>query len=78
LRLFVWQSARADFKEFLHSWARPSWWRLLLRPVAEKIFGKAESCAHKIPCRWCRPREGRAGKPEPLPADFVARYLEES
>lgn len=78
LRLFVWQSSRADFKEFLHSWARPSWWRLLLRPVAEKIFGKAETCAHKIPCGWCRPREGRAGKPEPLPADFVARYLEES
>jgi hypothetical protein len=41
------------------------------------VFGKAETCGHKIPCSWCRPREGRAGKPEPLPADFVARYLEE-
>ena len=78
LRLFVWQSSRADFKEFLHAWARPSWWRLLLRPLAERIFGRAETCAHKIPCRWCRPREGRTGKPEPLPADFVERYLEES
>lgn len=78
LRLFVWQSSRADFKEFLHAWARPSWWRLMLRPLAERVFGKAESCAHKIPCRWCRPRVGRTGKPEPLPADFVSRYLEES
>jgi len=78
LRLFVWQSARNDFKKFLHSWARPSWWRLLLRPAAERVFGKAEACAHKIPCRWCRPREGRTGEPEPLPADFVSRYLEES
>lgn len=78
LRLFVWQSSRADFKEFLHSWARPSWWRLLLRPLAERVFGKAESCGHKIPCRWCRPRVGRTGNPEPLPADFVSRYLEES
>jgi flavin-dependent dehydrogenase len=77
LRQFVSQSTRRDFREFLHSWARPSWWRLALRPVAERVFGKAETCGHKIPCSWCRPREGRAGKPEPLPADFVARYLEE-
>ena len=77
LRRFVSQSGRRDFREFLHSWARPSWWRLALRPIAEKVFGKAESCGHKIPCTWCRPREGRAGKPEPLPADFVSRYLEE-
>jgi flavin-dependent dehydrogenase len=77
LRLFVWRSSRADFREFLHSWARPSWWRLLLRPLAERVFGKAENCAHKIDCSWCRPREGRRGRPEALPADFVARYLEE-
>jgi hypothetical protein len=77
LRQFVSRSAGRDFREFLHSWARPSWWRLALRPLAERVFGKAESCGHKIPCTWCRPREGRAGKPEPLPADFVARYLEE-
>lgn len=77
LRLFVWQSSRKDFRTFLHSWARPSWWRLALRPLAERVFGRAESCAHKIPCSWCRPREGRTGKPEPLPADFVARYLTE-
>ncbi len=77
LRQFVSRSARADFREFLHSWARPSWWRLALRPLAEKVFGRAPSCGHKIPCAWCRPREGRAGKPEPLPADFVARYLEQ-
>ncbi len=77
LRQFVSRSGRRDFREFLHSWARPSWWRLALRPLAERVFGKAETCGHKIPCAWCRPREGRAGKPEPLPADFVARYLEE-
>jgi flavin-dependent dehydrogenase len=76
LRQFVSRSARRDFREFLHFWARPSWWRLALRPLAERAFGRAESCGHKIPCNWCRPREGRAGKPEPLPADFVARYLE--
>ena len=77
LRVFVWQSGFGDFRKFLYSWARPSWWRLILRPVAERVFGKAESCAHKIPCDWCRPREGRSGRPEPLPADFVARYMEE-
>jgi flavin-dependent dehydrogenase len=77
LRLFVWQSSHRDFRLFLHSWARPSWWRLALRPLAERVFGRAESCGHKIPCTWCRPREGRAGKPEPLPTDFVERYLTE-
>jgi flavin-dependent dehydrogenase len=77
LRRFVAQSGRRDFRDFLHSWARPSWWRLALRPLAERVFGRASSCGHKIPCAWCRPREGRAGKPEPLPRDFVARYLEE-
>ncbi len=77
LRLFVWQSSHRDFRSFLHSWARPSWFRLALAPLAERVFGKAESCGHKIPCSWCRPREGRKGEPEPLPADFVARYLAE-
>ncbi len=77
LRLFVWQAARADFRKFLYSWARPAWWRLAVRPFAERIFGKAGECGHKIPCTWCRPREGRAGKPEPLPEDFVKRYLEQ-
>jgi hypothetical protein len=76
LRFFVWRASRADFRDFLFGWARPSWWRLLLRPLAERAFGRAERCAHKIPCLWCRPREGRGGRPEPLPADFVARYLE--
>jgi flavin-dependent dehydrogenase len=76
LRQFVSRSAHNDFREFLHSWARPSWFRLALRPLAQRVFGKAESCGHKIPCAWCRPREGRAGQPEPLPADFVTRYLE--
>jgi len=75
LRLFVWQAAHRDFRKFLHKWARPAWWRLALRPVAEKLFGKAGQCAHKSPCDWCRPREGRTGKTETLPADFVARYL---
>jgi flavin-dependent dehydrogenase len=77
LRRFVAQSSRRDFRDFLHSWARPSWWRLALRPLAQRVFGRAASCGHKIPCTWCRPREGRSGKPEPLPRDFVARYLEE-
>jgi flavin-dependent dehydrogenase len=77
LRFFVWQASRRDFREFLLSWARPAWWRLALRPLAEKILGRGEGCAHKLLCSWCRPREGRSGKPEPLPADFVARYLEE-
>ena len=75
LRFFVWRASRSDFREFLYSWARPTWWRLLLRPLAERIFGRAERCAHKIPCAWCRPREGRRGEPELLPADFVSRYL---
>jgi flavin-dependent dehydrogenase len=77
LRFFGWQASRRDFRNFLYSWARPAWWRLVVRPFAEKLFGRADHCAHKIPCVWCRPREGRAGKPEPLPADFVARYLEQ-
>jgi flavin-dependent dehydrogenase len=77
LRFFVRRAAGRDFRDFLHSWARPAWWRLALRPLAEKIFGRAKRCAHKLPCDWCRPREGRAGEPEPLPADFVARYLEQ-
>jgi flavin-dependent dehydrogenase len=76
LRHFVARAARRDFREFLHSWARPSWWRLALRPIAERTFGRADACGHKLPCEWCRPRVGRSGKPEPLPADFVARYLE--
>jgi flavin-dependent dehydrogenase len=76
LRLFAWQASRRDFRDFLYSWARPVWWRLALRPLAERLFGKADRCAHKLPCGWCRPREGRAGEPEPLPSDFVTRYLE--
>ena len=77
LRFFVWQAGDRDFRKFLHSWARPAWWRLAMRPVAQKIFGRGERCGHKLLCGWCRPREGRSGKPQPLPADFVARYLEE-
>jgi flavin-dependent dehydrogenase len=76
LRLFVWQSARADFRDFLFGWAKPARWRLFIRPLAERVLGKAGACAHKLPCTWCRPREGRSGRPEPLPADFVARYME--
>ncbi|HXV64189.1 MAG TPA: NAD(P)/FAD-dependent oxidoreductase [Vicinamibacteria bacterium] len=77
LRTFVGRSSRSDFRAYLHSWARPARWRLWLAPLAERVFGRAESCAHKLPCHWCRPREGRSGAPEPLPADFVARYLRE-
>jgi flavin-dependent dehydrogenase len=77
LRFFVWRASRSDFRDFLYSWARPVWWRILLRPLAERVFGRAEHCAHKLSCAWCRPREGRKGEPQPLPADFVARYLEE-
>jgi flavin-dependent dehydrogenase len=76
LRFFAWRASRSDFRDFLYSWARPARWRLMLRPLAEKLLGKADHCAHKIACEWCRPREGRSGKPEPLPADFVSRYLE--
>jgi flavin-dependent dehydrogenase len=76
LRSFVRQAAKRDFRDFLFAWARPAWWRLALRPLAEWKFGKAEQCGHKLPCRWCRPRTGRTGAPEPLPADFVARYME--
>lgn len=76
LRFFVWQAGRKDFRDFLHSWARPAWWRLALLPLAEALLGKAEDCAHKIPCSWCRPRHGRSGGPEPLPQDFVSRYLD--
>ena len=76
LRFFVWQAGRKDFRRFLHSWARPVWWRLALRPLAERVFGKAEQCAHKLSCGWCRPRKGRREGEESLPADFVARYLE--
>lgn len=75
LRLFAWQAAHRDFRKFLHAWARPSWWRLVLRPLAEKLLGKAAQCAHKSPCDWCRPREGRTGNVETLPADFVTRYM---
>ncbi len=75
LRLFVWQAAHRDFRKLLHTWARPAWWRLASRPLAERLLGKAAQCAHKSPCDWCRPREGRTGKIETLPADFVARYL---
>ncbi|MFQ5790338.1 MAG: NAD(P)/FAD-dependent oxidoreductase [Acidobacteriota bacterium] len=77
LRFFVWQAGRTDFRDFLYAWARPSWWKLAIRPLAEKLLGKAERCAHKLPCGWCRTREGRAGEAEPLPADFVSRYLVE-
>ena len=77
LRFFVWRASRSDFREFLLSWARPAWWRLALRPLAQRIFGRAEPCGHKLLCGWCRPRSGRSGEPEILPADFVARYLEE-
>jgi flavin-dependent dehydrogenase len=77
LRFFARQASRRDFRDFLYSWARPARWRLLARPLAEKLFGRAHRCAHKLPCVWCRPREGHSGKPEPLPADFVTRYLEQ-
>jgi flavin-dependent dehydrogenase len=76
LRSFIRRAAKKDFRDFLFGWAQPAWWRLALRPLAERVFGKAEQCAHKLPCRWCRPRTGRGGAPEPLPADFVARYME--
>jgi flavin-dependent dehydrogenase len=75
LRLFSWQAAHRDFRKFLYAWARPAQWRLAIRPLAEKILGKAAHCAHKSPCDWCRPREGRKGRVETLPADFVTRYL---
>lgn len=79
LRFFVHRAGRRDFREFLQSWARPAWWRLALRPVAETVFGRnrRRACGHKLLCGWCRPREGRSGAPQPLPADFVTRYLEE-
>jgi flavin-dependent dehydrogenase len=77
LRIFVKRASTRDFRDFLHSWARPVWWRLLLRPLAERVFGKADGCAHKLPCEWCRPRKGRGGVEEVLPADFVSRYLED-
>jgi len=76
LRFFVWRAARSDFRDFLQSWAKPAWWRVALAPLAERAFGRAERCAHKIPCSWCRPRDGRQGGRDVLPADFVARYLE--
>jgi hypothetical protein len=77
LRLFIRQAASRDFRDFLYSWARPSWWRLALRPVAEKAFGRAERCAHKVPCTWCRPRDGRAGTSEALPAELAIREQEQ-
>jgi flavin-dependent dehydrogenase len=85
LRFFVQRAGRGDFREFLNSWARPAWWRLALRPLAQRVFGRGGKngrgrggpCGHKLLCGWCRPREGRAGNPQMLPADFVARYLEE-
>ena len=77
LRFFVWQSGLSDFRRFLHGWARPSWWRLALRPVAQHLLGTADHCAHKISCSWCRPRTDRTGKLELLPSDFVKRYLDE-
>ena len=85
LRFFVRSASRRDFREFLRSWARPAWWRLALRPLAQRVFGRgggragerARPCGHKLLCGWCRPREGRSGEPQPLPADFVTRYLEE-
>jgi flavin-dependent dehydrogenase len=76
LRLFAWQASHRDFRDFLYCWTRPARWRLMLHPLAAKLLGKADHCAHKIPCSWCRPRDGRTGKPEPLPEDFVSRYLE--
>lgn len=76
LRFFSWQAARRDFRDFLYSWARPAWWRLAARPLAERLMGRADSCAHKLPCEWCRPREGRSGHPETLPREFVTRFLE--
>jgi flavin-dependent dehydrogenase len=81
LRFFVRRASHVDFREFLYSWARPAWWRLALRPLAQSVFGRGKGrggpCGHKLLCGWCRPREGRSGKPQRLPADFVARYLEE-
>jgi flavin-dependent dehydrogenase len=81
LRFFVRSARPRDFREFLGSWARPAWWRLALRPLAQRVFGRGggrgRPCGHKLLCGWCRPREGRSGEPQPLPADFVARYLEE-
>lgn len=77
LRGFVFGSSFWDFRRFLHFWARDSWWRRGLRPLAERFLGRADACAHKIPCTWCRPRRGRTGETEKLPADFVARYLQD-
>lgn len=81
LRFFVRRAGGQDFREFLWSWARPAWWRLALRPLAQRVLGNGRerggSCGHKLLCGWCRPRGGRSGKPQALPADFVERYLEE-
>ncbi|MGH9463520.1 MAG: NAD(P)/FAD-dependent oxidoreductase, partial [Vicinamibacteria bacterium] len=40
LRFFVRRAGRGDFREFLSSWARPAWWRLALRPLAQRVFGR--------------------------------------
>ncbi len=57
LSLFLGRAARADFRDFLGSWYRPSAARLLLAPLVTRLWRNRGRCAHRLDEHWCRRRE---------------------
>jgi flavin-dependent dehydrogenase len=58
LAAFVRQAARAgDFRAYLASWHRSSWWKKLLGGGVRALWRHHGRCLHKPGEHWCRSRE---------------------
>lgn len=58
LSLFVRRAALAtDFRRYLSSWHRSSWWKRMLEPFVRTLWRHRGRCLHKPGEHWCRSRE---------------------
>ena len=58
LSMFVRQAARArDFRGYLASWHRSTWWKRALAPLVQKRWRHEGRCLHKPAEHWCRSRD---------------------
>lgn len=58
LSMFVRRAAAArDFRRYLASWHRHSWWKAALSPFVRRIWRHEGRCLHKPGSHWCRSRD---------------------
>lgn len=70
LSMFVRNAASArDFRSYLASWHRPTWWKSMLSPVVRRLWKNEKRCLHKLDDHWCRARTTEMKVPALGPID---------